>query len=44
MLKSILGLAASITDGDVARAPQPCPPALAKMLARQPVTTEEWGL
>lgn len=42
MLKSILGLATSITDGDPANAPQPCPPALATMLARRPVTTDEY--
>lgn len=42
MLKSVLGLAAAITDGDMAKAPQPCPSALAKMLARQPVTTDEY--
>lgn len=42
MLKSVLGLAAAITDGEIAKAPQPCPPALAKMLARQPVTTDEY--
>lgn len=42
MLKSILGLAAAITNGKKKCAPQPCPPALAKMLARQPVTTDEY--
>jgi uncharacterized protein len=42
ILKSILGLGAAVTDGDVSRAPQPCPPALAKMLARQQVTTDEY--
>ena len=42
MLTSIFGLAAAITDGSVARAPAPCPPALAKILARQAVSTEEY--
>ncbi len=42
MLKNILGLAAWITDGKPGRAPKPCPPALAKILAREPVDTEEY--
>ncbi len=42
MLKNILGLARAITDGDPDRVPKPCPPALAKMLAGQPVETDEY--
>jgi hypothetical protein len=42
MLKNILGLASEITNGSSDRAPSPCPPALAKMLARQPVETAEY--
>ncbi|MBI4581315.1 MAG: HD domain-containing protein [Planctomycetes bacterium] len=42
MLKNALGLATVITGGDPAKAPQPCPPALAKMLAGQPVSVDEY--
>jgi HD superfamily phosphohydrolase len=42
MLKNVLGLAALIADGKRGRVPQPCPPALAKMLAREPVSTDEY--
>lgn len=42
LLKNILGLATAITDGDPARVPKPCPPALARMLAGQPVSTDEY--
>jgi HD superfamily phosphohydrolase len=42
LLKSALGLAAQITGDDPGQAPQPCPPALAKMLARQPLDTDEY--
>jgi HD superfamily phosphohydrolase len=42
LLKNILGLAAAIANGDPARVPQPCPPALAKMLAGQVVGTGEY--
>lgn len=42
MLKNILGLAAAITNGNVRRAPRPCPPALAKLLAREEVSTDEY--
>ncbi len=42
MFFNILGLAAAICAGDPDKVPQPCPPALAKMLARRPVTTGEY--
>lgn len=42
MLKNALGLAAAITDGKPANAPQPCPVALAKLLARKAVSTAEY--
>jgi HD superfamily phosphohydrolase len=42
LFKNILALAQRICDGDPAKAPQPCPLALAKMLARQPVSTDEY--
>ncbi|MBK8270270.1 MAG: HD domain-containing protein [Planctomycetes bacterium] len=42
MLLSILSLARKICEGDPNRVPSPCPPALAKMLAEQPVTTAEY--
>lgn len=42
MLKSVLGLASAIADGEEHFAPQPCPPALAKMLARKEVSTDEY--
>lgn len=42
MFEHILQLAAEITNGDPTRAPQPCPGALAKMLARKQVSTEEY--
>lgn len=42
LLTNILGLATAIADGDQARVPQPCPPALSKMLARSPVDTAEY--
>ena len=42
MLLHILALAARICDADPDKAPQPCPPALAKMLACKAVTTQEY--
>ncbi len=42
MLTNALGLASAITNGDPQQAPRPCPPALAKVLARQPVSTAEY--
>lgn len=42
MLTSILSLATAITNSDPANAPQPCPEALALMLARKPVTTAQY--
>ncbi|MCH9033490.1 MAG: HD domain-containing protein [Planctomycetes bacterium] len=42
MLRHILALAARICDADPDKAPQPCPPALAKMLACKAVTTQEY--
>jgi HD superfamily phosphohydrolase len=42
MFEHVLQLAAEITQGDPTRAPQPCPGALAKMLARKQVSTEEY--
>lgn len=42
MLQNVLGLAAAIAGGNPRRAPQPCPPALAKMLARMPVDADEY--
>lgn len=42
MLKNILGLAAWIADGKPRRVPKPCPPALAKILARETVDTAEY--
>lgn len=42
MMLHILRLAAHISGGDVNRFPQPCPPALAKMLTGQTVTTDEY--
>ena len=42
MLRNALGLASAITDGDPSKAPAPCPPALAKVLARQAITTDEY--
>ncbi len=42
MLRHILGLAARICDGNPGSAPLPCPPALAKMLAGQPVSTADY--
>jgi len=42
MLRHILSLAAAICDADPAKAPQPCPPALAKMLACRTVATQEY--
>lgn len=42
MFKNILGLASHLCGGDPARVPRPCPPALAKMLAGQPVSTDEY--
>jgi HD superfamily phosphohydrolase len=42
MLRHILGLAAKLSNGDPKRAPQPCPPALAKILAGLPVSTAEY--
>ncbi len=42
MLRHILALAARICAADPGKAPQPCPPALAKMLAYKAVTTQEY--
>lgn len=42
MLIHVLGLASDIANSEPENTPQPCPPALAKMLARQPVSTEEY--
>lgn len=42
MLRNILGLAQSICQGDLSRAPQPCPAPLAKMLAGHAVETNEY--
>jgi HD superfamily phosphohydrolase len=42
LFKNILGLAGQICADDPAKAPQPCPPALAKLLAGQPVDTDEY--
>ncbi|HKQ50446.1 MAG TPA: HD domain-containing protein [Phycisphaerae bacterium] len=42
MLKNILGLASLIADGNTRRVPQPCPPALAKMLARKSAETDDY--
>lgn len=42
LLMSIFRLASNICDGNTDHAPQPCPPALAKMLARQPVDSAEY--
>lgn len=41
-LENILGLAASIADGEISQVPSPCPDALRKMLAGQAVETEEY--
>jgi HD superfamily phosphohydrolase len=42
MLRNALGLASTITDGDWNKAPAPCPPALAKVLACEPIGTDEY--
>ncbi len=42
MLRHILGLAAKIAGGEPERVPAPCPPALAKMLAGQTVSIDEY--
>ncbi len=42
MLRNVLALAAKIGGGEARQVPKPCPPALAKMLAGQSVTTEEY--
>lgn len=42
LLINILGLASRICGGDPGRAPAPCPPALAKMLAGKTVTVREY--
>jgi HD superfamily phosphohydrolase len=42
MLKNALGLASAITNGDPQGAPSSCPVALAKVLARQPITVDEY--
>jgi len=42
LLKNIFGLASAIANGDPACAPQPCPPAFAKMLAGQTVDVQEY--
>ncbi len=42
LLKNILGLAAAITAGDPSKAPTGCPQPLAKMLAQQTVSTDEY--
>lgn len=42
MLRHVLGLAAMIANGDRQRVPQPCPPALAQMLAGEQVSFDDY--
>lgn len=42
MFRHVLGLAARIANGDPDRVPKPCPTALAKMLAGQTVSIDEY--